>query len=166
MLNNKEKIFLEKTAKSLQEKIGIERKPNIYNYNNLHKFITELKYNIVFESDSNFTSGNTIYLKCSKPSSEYTDEDFINFERELLYQIWKIAKKKFAIPMMKFDEKDARYFFRAMLMPEKVFVEEVTRNTGLDGMCNIFEMAKVFHVDYTEVSARGNDLGIWNRKGE
>lgn len=166
MLSNKEQVFLENIAKQLQEKIKIEREPNIYSYSNLIKFIKELKYSIVFESDEKHIMNNTIYLSCKEPDENYTDKEYVEFQKELLYQIWKITKKKYKIPMMKFDELDARAFFRAMLMPEKSFVEEVIKNTGVDGMCNIFEVAKKFNVDYMEVSARGNELGIWNRKGE
>lgn len=166
MLNYKEMMFLENTAERLQETIKIQKEPNIYNYANLISFIRDLKYSIVFNSDRNYTTGNVIHLECKEPNESYSDEDYIKFQKDLLYQIWKIAKKKYAIPLMKFSEVDARYFFRAMLMPQKAFVEEVIKNTGLDGMCNIFEVAKIFHVDYSDVRARGNELGIWNRKGE
>lgn len=166
MLSYKERMFLENTAKRLYEEIGIQKQPNIYNYSNLINYIGDMKYKVVFEASENKVDKNTIYLKCKEPDASYTDKEYVEFQKELLYQIWIIAKKKYALIMKKFDEADARVFFRAMLMPEKAFVEEVTKNINTEGMCNIFKVAKVFNVDYMDVSARGNDLGIWNRKGE
>lgn len=163
MLSKKEMTFLENTAKKLQEKIGIAREPNIYNYGNLLSFIKDLKYDIVFDSSTNCTINNIIYLKCAEPNEYYTDEQYVNFQRDLLYQIWKIAKKKYAIYMLKFNETDASYFFRAMLMPKQTFMEEVVKNTGTDGICNIFKIGQKFHVDYVDVNERGVDLGIINK---
>ncbi len=164
MLTNKEKMFLENIAKKLQENIGIIREPNIYNYVNLLELIKEQKFCVVFGSSSNCIVGNSIYLKCEEPNENYTDEEYVNFQKDLLYQIWKIAKKKYSIIMMKYTEVDAGYFFRAMLMPKKSFKEFVYKNTEINGCCNVNEVAREFNVDYVEVIKRGNELGIWNKK--
>ena len=166
MLTNKEKIFLENIAKKLREKIGIAREPNIYNYGNLLNFIKDLKYDIVFGSSTNCTVNNVIYLKCSELNENSTNEEYVNFQKDLLYQIWKISKKKYAIYMLKFNEEDAGYFFRAMLMPKEAFTDEVDKNIGRDGICNIVNIAKKFHVEYTDASARIKDLGIFNKNSK
>lgn len=162
MLNKKDKIFIENIVKQLQDKIGIEKEPNIYNYINIRGFIKSLKYDIAFNSQTNYISGNVIYLTCTQPNSDYSDKEYIMFQQELLQQIWKVAKKKYKIPMMKFDETDASYFFRAMLMPEVSFKKIVRDNTAEDGRCNISHVAKMFNVVVSDVKERGRDLGIWN----
>lgn len=162
MLNKKDKIFIENIAKQLQDKIRIEKQPNVYNYINIRDFIKSLKYDIAFNSQTNYIAGNIIYLTCKEPNNEYNDKDYIMFQQELLQQIWKVAKKKYKIPMMRFDETDATYFFRAMLMPESSFKKIVNDNAGEDGRCNINLVAKTFNVEVSDVKERGRDLGIWN----
>ena len=54
MLNKKDKIFIENIAKQLQDKIRIEKQPNVYNYINIRDFIKSLKYDIAFNSQTNY----------------------------------------------------------------------------------------------------------------
>lgn len=62
------------------------------------------------------------------------------------------------------DEKDteALFFARTFLMPESLFLLDVVKQTGTDGMCNVFKIADIYNVDYLHVIARGNDLRCWN----
>ena len=47
-------------------------------------------------------------------------------------------------------------------MPESLFLLDVVKQTGTDGMCNVFKIADIYNIDYMHVIARGNDLGCWN----
>lgn len=166
MLTNKDQRFIESIASKLQERLEIKEKPNIYDYYGINKFIENLGYKVVFNCFKNGQTHDTILLEFDDPNVNYNEDNYIKMLHQLFFEIWIITKKKANINIVRYNNADANYFVRAMLMPEEIFVMTVIDNTGLDGMCNIFDVAKVFRVDYIEVSARGKDLGCFNPKGK
>ena len=166
MLTRKDERFIESIASNLQTRLKISKTPNIYNYWDISKFLDNLGYKVIFNSMNNELNSNTILLSFDDPTKIFDEDNYIKMLYQLFYEIWIITKKKANIDMIKHNNTDAKYFARAMLMPEKVFMETVIENMDLKGMCNIFNVAKIFKVEYFDVSARGKDLGCFNPKGK
>lgn len=166
MLTNKEQRFIESIAVSLQARLEIIKKPNIYSFTDILKFLDNLGYKVIFNCQNNELKENSILLSFDESQTENNEEKFVEMLQILFKYIWIITKKKADVTMVKYNDADANYFVRAMLMPEEVFMEAAIDNVDLEGMCNIFNVAKVFKVDYLDVSARGKDLGCFNPKGK
>ncbi len=141
------------------------------------------------ENDLNYTCGDTIYL--SFDNSENCLQLYENRKR-LFHEIWHFISYKLLLkiseesddgvhdsdevsktPLNGYADKSispneilANYFARAMIFPEKEFVEIFMEHLDIDGTCDIYKVANIFSADYTDVIARAKDLNLWSTKVE
>lgn len=60
-------------------------------------------------------------------------------------------------------EQMANEFAYALLMPEKLYREQVELNTEKNGMVNTKKIAEFFHVTISDAAERGYRLGLLRR---
>lgn len=180
MLSEKTKSFIEKLAYNFQEAITYQS-PNLYNVDSIINFVSSMGCEIVFNTGFNkFVFDNGAYkiqFESDLVTYKQTPSDTVRFLRVFFHEVWHFITKKINLDFEGYDdnaytpeslsikEATANYFSRAMVFPERIFVQCVINHTQSDGMCNIFEVAKHFNLPYSDVIARGNDLNLWNVKG-
>lgn len=178
VLTEKNKKFIESVASDLQSRLNVSE-PNEYATNVLYDFITGVGLKIeITNNEACYLENDTIYLDNKRFSLKDEKFNCAKIDLKILFhEIWHgIIKKvmptstelqiqQYDESVMTADELAAQYFARAMLMPAKPFIDKVVKSIGIDGMCNIFLIADIFHVEYPDVIARGSDLNLWNTKG-
>ena len=178
LLTEKNKKFIESVASDLQTRLEVSE-PNEYATGTLYEFMMGVGLHIEFtENETCYLENETIYLdrkRFSLVDGVFTCKkiDLKILFHELWHGIIKMVTPTSEEPqtqqydesVMTADELAAQYFSRAMLMPAKPFVDKVVKSIGIDGMCNVFDVADIFQVEYPDVIARGSDLNLWNTKG-
>lgn len=179
LLSEKTKSFIERVANNLQHEIMVDS-PNLYDINSIIDFVNSMGCSIEFEKGCNrFTINDEckIYLEYDLSEIIADSDILIKVLRVIFHEIWHFISSRifssdsnliegnYNEDSLSVNEASANYFSRAMLLPENIFVQSVINNIDSNGMCNIFEVASYFNVDYTDVIARGNDLNLWNNKG-
>ena len=178
VLTEKNKKFIESVASDLQTRLNVSE-PNEYATSTLYEFMTGVGLNIkLTENKTCYLENDTIYLDRNRFS--FVDGIFSCEKVDLkilFHELWHGIIKKVTLAseepqtqqydesVMTADELAAQYFSRAMLMPSKPFIDKVVKSIGVDGMCNVFDIADIFQVEYPDVIARGSDLNLWNTKG-
>jgi len=183
MLTEKYKDFIENTALKFQSNFKETKEPNKYNYLEVQKWLESMGAEFR-KGDGDYTRGNVIYLSFFDNERLNINDNMEN-TKKLFHEVWHFISNRIngmqnqndeATPIQSkpdyYNDKpiqvveiSANYFSRAMLLPEKNFVQSVMKNLNVNGSCDIFEVAKEFCVSYVDVIARGNDLNIWNTKG-
>ena len=178
VLTEKNKKFIESVASDLQTRLNVSE-PNEYATTTLYDFMTGVGLKIVItDNETCYLENDTIYLNNKKFSYENGIFSCKKVDLKILFhELWHGIIKKVTLDsekpqtqqydesVMTADELAAQYFSRAMLMPAKPFIDKVVKSIGIDGMCNVFDIADIFHVEYLDVIARGSDLNLWNTKG-
>ena len=185
-MTEKYKDFIERTAKKIQASLPSFGAPNKYNYSEILKWLEHSGAKIV-QGDVNRTIGNTIQLQFLDSNDSIFNDKKCDFESSKIFfhEMWHFISNKinneqghressndsFTVSSDGFHDKSislieisANYFSRAMLFPEKNFLEEVMKNVDVNGNCDIYNVAEQFSASYTDVIARGNDLNLWNTK--
>lgn len=186
MLTEKYKDFIERTAKKIQRSLPSFEAPNKYDFSEVHNWLKGSGAQISCGA-TNRTMGNVIYLNFIKSEKDFAKAITNDFEKSkiLFHEMWHFISNKlyaiengdelseknsvdlcgeFADKSISPIEISANYFSRAMLFPEKEFVQTVMQNVDVNGNCDIFKVAECFSSSYTDVIARGNDLNLWNTK--
>lgn len=191
MLKESHKTVVEQIALEFQkvfrdDEIN-ELKPVKYNIEKLMSYVRSMGCDFKFGQPENKTDEKIIYFT-------FTDGDLVNNVSGCLkiffHEVWhyivfylnllpqdenkelviieteneetvRYSRDEFSTSL---DEMSAAYFSRAMLMPEKNFFRCVFEYTDIKGTCNIFKVAEIFNVEFTDVIGRGNDLNLWNKK--
>lgn len=173
-------------AREIQKSLPSFVAPNKYDYNEIRKRLNGSGA-VISPGETNCTIGKTIYLNFIKSENDLAKALNDDFEKSkiLFHEMWHFISNKileiqpnseefennsicssgnFADKSISPSEISANYFSRAMLFPEKTFVEIVMQNVDVNGNCNIFRVAESFSSSYTDIIARGNDLNLWNTK--
>lgn len=192
MLSEKYKQIIEDMALELQNILNVTD-PNNYNIIEIENFLNDANCKITY-SDKSDSKGSknksyfnnekkSIYIDCNKNKIIPKNNETIytqNYLKVLFHEIWHFMSSELGLNPDKnspetielypkefpatFSEISANYFSRAMIMPKDIFIKKVAENTALSGVCNVFELAKFFKVEFSDVIARGKDLNLWNMK--
>ena len=170
LLNEKSKNFIEKVADNMQEQLEIENTKS-YSIDDIIEFVKSMGCEVRFDSSINSYSveeGKSVIQLAFHDNYSENKNDVL---KVLFHEIWHFISDKISDDNVEkyyklIQDASANYFSRAMILPANEFIMVVIDNTTSNGMCNIFSMAKFFNVSYMDIIARGNDLNLWNRKGE
>ena len=175
MLTAKYKKRIEQIALDLHQSFW-SLKDNDYDLAEILNFIESLHGKVLFDQNENKVTEKEISLSFSNEQFFKENEgNRLNLREIFFHEVWHFLENTMDLDVdgdggftdifsSSVSEMSAGYFSRAMLMPEKDFIESVIENTDIKGMCNVFGVAKKFKVDYTNVIGRGNDLNLWNMK--
>ncbi len=171
MLTEKYKSVVERIAVELQKEFIIKESKEIkYDFNRLITFLKDMGCVFRFNSNCNEVESDNMHLAFEESEINSSENRKIFFHETWHFMAFKLglfenSKAGFEESYStELSEMTAGYFSRAMNMPENRFINCAILNTDLKGNCNIFEVAKFFKVDFTDVIGRGNDLNLWNRK--
>lgn len=186
------KKFINQLADGIRKNVKLTVEPNIFNLEDLEKFLNECDFYIFFKqnikgfpayeekigsdqsyeysvSETNYNSNPCKYLHfaAKRPNMSISNSsNYIYFLKIVFYEFFLFIVKYCKIVMDDFSlNEGARLFVLAILLPEKEFFNCMIENIDLssDQKVNIFNMADYFNISYVDIITRGNQLEVWKR---